>query len=44
MLIGMNIQTNVEAGNNNITLSSDISATDIMVGKSATATLKKVTG
>ena len=39
MLIGMNIQTNVEAGNNNITLSSDITATDIMVGKSATATL-----
>ena len=24
MLIGMNVQTNVEAGNNNITLSSDI--------------------
>ena len=39
MLIGMNVQTNVEAGNNNITLSSDISATDIMVGKSVTATL-----
>ena len=39
MLIGMNVQTNVEAGNNNITLSSDITATDIMVCKSATATL-----
>ena len=39
MLIGMNVQTNVEAGNNNITLSSDITATDIMVGKTAIATL-----
>ena len=39
MLIGMNIQTNVEAGNNNITLSSDITATDIMVGKTAIVTL-----
>ena len=39
MLIGMNVQTNVEAGNNNITLSTDTNATDIMVGKSAIVTL-----
>ena len=39
MLIGMNVQTNVEAGNNNITLSTDTSATDIMVGGTAIVTL-----
>ena len=39
MLIGMNVQTNVEAGNNNVTLTSDITATDIMVGGSSTVTL-----
>ena len=39
MLIGMNVQTNVEAGNNNITLSSDVTSMDIMVGQSAIVTL-----